>query len=770
MRTLGSGPLDASICIIIDFPSVSAAAENKVFYGWEGELINSKLLRAGIHPTSVRFESVIPFCPNYKNYRTLAPLELDDYIRAAKQRLNDLLDLKLLIPLGNLCLKEFCNKSSIDKWQLSILPTVSSLNVRKAIPSFLPSRLMKDFSLQIFLELCFLKAQKEKDFPELIVTKKDFKINRTVEETISYLEELKFASELSIDIETSRGRINTFGFASSPTKAIAIGILPSRFGIKTHKKIWDLIAGLCESDQPKILQNYIYETMYLSKYGFRLNNIHHDTMWAQKFLYPELKKGLDNVGRIYTQQPYWKEDNKNWNNIKDWDEHYLYNCKDTGFTFEGYLNQKADLERRGLSELFYGFVMRFAPPITEMCSRGLQISEPNLKLLHNETSAKINDLTKSIRLLTKNDKFNPKSPAQVKKYFEENNYQLYKRYDSATRTYKTSTNQTSLKKMRGKYPDCKEIPILLELSTLNKAKSSYLDLKYDTDGRMRYSLNGVGTETGRFSGNKDNWNQGINPQTAPGGYKGINVKKIFTAPEGMLLFQVDLKQAESRFVAYDACDDNLINMLEDDSKDIHKYVAAEIFQKPQDQITKQERQLGKKSGHGANYAMGVSTFIEQCIGDDIILNKKEATNVLESYHRLFPGIRRWHQRIRSEVRNARFLSNPFGRERYFYGRIGDDLFREAYAFRPQSSIPDITNSLMLKLWEARNNNDLDFNLLLQVHDSLLFEVWPKHLDKLGSMCLDTKWWHPIINMPAGQLIIPTDCETGTLWGEMKSWG
>jgi len=221
-------------------------------------------------------------------------------------------------------------------------------------------------------------------------------------------------------------------------------------------------------------------------------------------------------------------------------------------------------------------------------------------------------------------------------------------------------------------------------------------------------------------------------------------------------------------VAYDSCDSNLINMLEDDTKDIHKYVAAEIFQKPQEQITKAERQLGKKSGHGANYAMGVATFIEQCINDDIILNKKEAENVLESYHRLFPGIRRWHQRIRSDVRRSRFLSNPLGRQRYFYGRLGDDLFREAYAFRPQSTIPDIANSLMLFLWGQREKGKVDFNLLLQVHDSLLFEVWPKHLDKLANLCLNLEW-HPEIKMPAGNLIIPVDCETGTTWGDMETW-
>ena len=769
MRVLGKGPIDSKICVLIDFPGVSAAAEGEIFYGYEKDLIEAKLLKAGIHPNTVRFETIIPFCPKAKTHRTIAPEQLDTYIRDTKQRLNDLRELNIIVPLGDLALREICGKRGIDKWQLSLLDTVPSLTCAKAVPSFALKRIMAEYHNQIFLELAFVKAKKEMNHRELNRTEKKFLINRTVDETISFLEEAKKAEYLSIDIETSSGRINTFGVAISPDCAIAIGILPTRFGTATHYKIWSLIAELCEGDQPKILQNYIYETLYLSKYGIRLNNIYHDTMWAQKVLYPELKKGLDNVGRIYTQQPYWKEDNKNWNNIKDWDEHYIYNCKDTCFTFEGFLNQRADLEARGMSDLFYNFIMRFAPCISEMCSLGLSISDRQLHEIQQATNEKIKSLTESLNTITAPHTLNPKSPKQIKDYFTSKDYQLYKKYDSKTRSYKESTNQTSLKKMRAKYPKCEEIPLLLDLSTLNKAKSSYLDIKYDKDNRMRYTLNGVGTETGRFSGNKDPWNKGINPQTVPGGYKGINVKKIFQAPEGMLLFQVDLKQAESRFVAYDSCDKNLIDMLEDDTKDIHKYVAAEIFQKPESEIEKVERQLGKKSGHGANYSMGVSTFIEQCIADDIILNKKEAENVLESYHRLFPGIRRWHETIRKEIRQTRFLSNPLGRQRYFYGRIGDDLFREAYAFRPQSTIPDITNSLMLYLWDQRRLGKVDFNLLLQVHDSLLFEVWPKHLDQLGSMCLNTKAWHPKITLPAGDLVIPTDCEYGQYWGEMKAW-
>jgi len=264
--TIGSGPLDSKICVLVDFPRVSAAAEGKVFFGFEQDIIHGKLLKAGIHPNSVRFESIIPFCPPGKTTRSINPMLLDTFIRDTKQRLNELKECNIIIPLGELCLREICGKRGIDKWQLSLLDTLPSLNCRKAIPSYLPDRLFGEYHNQIFIELAFIKAKAEMRWKELIRTPKNFLINRTVDETISFLESAQQSEELSIDIETSSGRINTFGVAISPDTAIAIGILPTRFGTATHHKIWSLIAKLCQSDQPKILQNALYETLYLSRY------------------------------------------------------------------------------------------------------------------------------------------------------------------------------------------------------------------------------------------------------------------------------------------------------------------------------------------------------------------------------------------------------------------------------------------------------------------------------------------------------------------------
>ena len=245
-----------------------------------------------------------------------------------------------------------------------------------------------------------------------------------------------------------------------------------------------------------------------------------------------------------------------------------------------------------------------------------------------------------------------------------------------------------------------------------------------------------------------------------------------------IFVQIDLKQAESRFVAYDSCDENLIGALEDTARDIHSEVAAEIFQCAVEQVRTEhksgnstKRQLGKKSGHGANYSMKETTFMDSCLKEmNLVLTRKEATNVLEAYHRLFPGIRRWHKRIRDEVARARRLENPLGRVRYFYGRMDDNTFREAYAYRPQSTIPDVTNHLMLHLWNARTEGAADFWFHNQVHDSLQLSVTAEtEVERIARICFNTALWHPEIVLPAGRLVIPTSLEFGPGLGELKEY-
>lgn len=759
MGVRGCGPNSAKMCILVDYPRTSALSAGLPLGDWEFNLLNEKLRKAGISPTDVRFECLM------NSPRDSREEALEKFI----ERAADLPNCTTILTLGELSLNTTTEKSQLEKWHCSPLDAISRLAVRKVMPTFHPERIMREWGMGIWVEIALHKCAKYID--EKVWARKpyNFELNPPLEQTLHILRTLKDKPYLSVDIETGRGQINTMGFAWSPTEAIAINVLPDRLSPESFHHLWIEIADILESPIPKIMQNGIYETMYLAMYGIIIENYAHDTMWCQKFLWPELDKGLDAVGRIYTMEPYWKDDGKvgsiegkkkDWGNIRDWSAHYIYNCKDTTGTLEAYLGQLRDLEARGLSAAWTNIVSRFAEPLSEMCMRGLPVCEPRRKEAHERIEYEIGQLSSGLT-----GHINPRSPKQKLDLLKSKGYKIPKVRDAKTKAFRESTNELSLKKLRLKYPEDKDIQALLELSHKMKALSSYIDFTYDEDGSVRFMLDGHGTETGRFSSSQDHRGRGFNVQTLPS-----YAKKLieWTEESNRIFVACDLRQAESRFVAYDSADIDLIRMLEDSTKDIHRYVAAEIFQKPESEITKGERQLGKKSGHGANYAMKENTFMESCLKEmDLVLTKKEAKNVLESYHRLFPGIRRWHSELRSIVQTTRRLSTPFGRERYFYGRMGEDLFREAYAYRPQSTVPDITNKLMLALYDARAKGELDFWFHAQVHDSVLVSCLHGELGKIAAFMLNTKQWHPEINLRAGRLVIPTEVEWGRNLGETE---
>jgi len=740
--------------------------------GWESDFLARTLLREGISEKQITYFSLLERRPSGGHIHAVGEEALAGFEENLRQTVR-LGHWKAVLTLGDSPTRALGGTSGIDKWHCSPLWRDGSC----IVPALPMQRVFIDLSQQVWLIIAARKVARALR-GELKEQTHVHYLNPPLEEALGILESLRDRQQVALDIETGRGQINTVGFAWSATEGVAINTLPDRLSGANYSRLWSVIRDVVESDQPKLLQNFIYETLYFSRYGIRLRGVTHDTMICQKFLWPELEMGLDAIGRMYTDMPYWKDDNKDWSNIRDWQKHYEYNCKDTTGTFAGYLGQTADLDQRGLRDVYFGYIARLFPAVAEMCSRGLPVSERALRSLQSKVDGEYTAVLADLRKLPGAERLNPRSHAQVKSFLSSppRKYKLPKKRDSATKTWKDSSDEKSLKKLRVKYPEDPALPALLRLAKLGKIISSYLSFGYDPDGRMRYQIIAGATETMRMAGYCDPWDRGVNPQTIPGGTKGINVKQIFHAEPGHSFLQCDLAQAESRFVAYDAPDLGLIRVLEDPTKDIHSMVAVEICQQwGKDPVAEQAlptwkktwRQLGKKSGHGANYGEQENTLIDTCLSElDIVLTKSEANKVLEAYHTLFPGIRRWHKNIREEVVLRRKLTTPWGWERQFFGRMNDDTFREAYAFRPQATIPYLINQLMLHLLAQRGRGLLDFRLLLQGHDSLLLEVPDRALAEVTATCNDLSSWQPGFDLAGGHLVIPVEVATGKIWGDL----
>ena len=728
--------------ILINQPSYSAKAEGRLLTGFAQNFLMEKAARAGL--TSSQYE-IVP---------------LDSF--ASRERYD------IVVTLGEQALQYLTDKKSIWKWHLSPLDSREVFQQLKVIPTFDFTAIWKDWSLGLYFEMALKRAAANATPGPWVRKEERYALGPSIDESISMFESLiaRPPEWLSIDIETGRNQINTFGVAWTGSDAIAAKVLPDGVPPAAFHKLWECIARLCESEVPKVMQNGIYERLYLSRYGISVNAFKHDTMCAQKFLWPELEKGLDNVGRIYTMEPYWKDNarvateagkQKDWGNIRDWPAHFRYNCADTSNTLIAMHGQRADLNARGLADFYDNYLARLFDCVYEMGARGLPLSAEKQSLLIKEYEAKSVELVAALT-----QPINPRSPKAKLKLLKDKGYAL----PVKRATGKESTDELSLKKLRLKHPEDTDLKNLLDVAGIEKALSSYLRVRTLGDKRIRFMLDAHGTETGRMSCSSDPWGGGFNAQTMTDYVKQM----IEWRPEEDRVFvEIDLSQAETRFVAMDACEETLLGMIER-KEDIHRYVAAEIYGIPMADVTHEQRQLGKKSGHGANYSMGVATFQDSCLKEmDLVLDRKMATRVLEAYHRLFPGIHRWQSQIRSTVYRERRLSNPLGRVRYFYGRTDDNTYREAYAYRPQSTVPDITNHLMLKLCGQRTEGAFDFWLHAQVHDSVILSCKTAEAAHIMNFALDTAKWHPEVILPAGRLVIPTESKFGINLGSMKKY-
>jgi DNA polymerase I-like protein with 3'-5' exonuclease and polymerase domains len=740
---LSEGAGAASTGVALVFPS------GQIPYGWQAENLRTKLLRAGLDPLTTPIIT-----------------------------LNEIASLKpttVIVGFGESVLRALSEKRGIDKWHLS--PFVDE--GMTLIPTFDLARANKQFELNLYIEVALRRAKEFSIAPPTPHPER-FLLNPPLEETYAILRMLESAPEVAVDVETGYGQINTVGFAWSPSDAIAINVLPERCHDDNYFELWKRIRAVLESPSRKIFQNFIYDTSYFSAYGVMTRGEIYDTMHAMRVLWPELDVNLGNVGRMYTRRVYWKDDGKveheegkkkDWGNVRDWTRHYIYNCRDTTGTFEASSAQREDLTSRQLDGFYSSYIQSLIDPVREMVAVGFPVCPATRDNIAKETEARVEGFVSEFA--KKVGEVSPTSPKQVLTWLKREGIAIPKKYDKASGSYKETTDAAAIKKIRLKR-DLPGLRELQEIKSLKKALSSYIKFEMRPDGRLSYSLNITGTETLRWSGGKDPWGRGFNIQTIPREGGDVSIKSMFLAPEGHSFLEVDLRQAESRFVAYRSADKTLIDMLESGA-DVHSHVGHAILRQigkdsaliPPDEFKSTWRQLGKKAGHGLNYGMKARVFVETVFNElDMAISVKDAEAITAAYYGLFPGIPRWHAWVRNELYTKRRLVAPSGWERYFYNRPGDEMFKEGCAWEPQHTIPWITNHLMLYLHARRKSGMHKFNLLTQVHDSLIMLVPDANLKIVALDCLNHQLWHPLVELPGGVMQIPTEVKAGRRMSEL----
>ena len=760
--TKAKGPLFNLQCpeqrylgIVFDTLPQPAKVSGHISGSMEGTLLINSLKNSGVPESEVIYHTYLE-----EGEESSGPALMRFFERCKKENISHVLC------MGEKALEAITDKQSLTKYRGSLLPvnnplTNSTIAILPTLSISLlqhgqgPGGLPADSIINLDIKKLFKFFKENKARP----LERAMLLNPTYNQIMDWLGDLKEGDELSVDIETERGIISCIGFAKSSTDALCIPFIGAEgasewmWDMRTANIIWDKIKGILESGLYRIIgQNFSYDMAWLDeKKGIKVQGYYFDTLVAMAVAFPEYPQGLDFITSIFTDIPYYKDIGKGHRKIKDYEALWEYNCLDVLATFEAYEKISKVINHRGLEETF-SYQMEATQTIYKISRRGILFDRSTRKLTKKSAKKDIDNLILEIQNIVGHD-INPASGPQIMKYLYSD---LGLKVINNKKTKRPSVDEEAVKKLKVKYPKVELFDPLLKFRSISKLFGTYYSIKTDSDSRVRSSFGW--TETGRLKASSSPFFTGTNLQNQP-----KEIRNFYIADPNCEFIELDLSQAEARIVAWEAREDNYKKMFYAGG-DIHTANAANIFNIPSGKVTKRERQLGKKVSHATNYGMGPYTLCDSIIkelGPDYAITRPEAKRFQENYFKAYPGIQRWQNSIRDQLRHTRTLSNCFGRTRIFQGRLDDKMYREAYAYTPQSTVPDYLNRRIIE-WEKDWGDRIP--ILLTVHDSVLFS-WP--FDSGLGLQMLRKYFESSFIIKGEALTIPIDVQRGLNWGVME---
>lgn len=262
---------------------------------------------------------------------------------------------------------------------------------------------------------------------------------------------------------------------------------------------------------------------------------------------------------------------------------------------------------------------------------------------------------------------------------------------------------------------------ILEWRQVSKLKSTYTDALptyvHPQTHRVHTTYALAATTTGRLSSNEPNL-QNIPVRTED----GRKIRRAFIATPGHKLVSADYSQIELRLLA-EIADIPVLKQAFRDGLDIHAMTASEMFGVPIEGMPSEIRRRAKAINFGIIY--GISAF---GLANQLGIAREEASAYIKKYFERFPGIRAYMDETKESCRKNGYVTTLFGRKMYYpdikASNASVRAFNERAAInaRLQGTAADIIRRAMIRMEDALAEKKLSAQMLLQVHDELIFEV------------------------------------------------
>lgn len=383
---------------------------------------------------------------------------------------------------------------------------------------------------------------------------------------------------------------------------------------------------------------------------------------------------------------------------------------------------ESELKKVDTSDLLHQLEFPLIGVLAKMERNGIKLDVEGLAALSDKLKKDLDTLEKEIYQDAEQE-FNINSPKQLGEILF-GQMQLVKK-PKKTRTGQYATSEDILQKIKDKHPI---IAHILSYRQLQKLKSTYVDALPNEVNPKTQRVHTVFAQTvaatGRLASNNPNL-QNIPIRTE----RGREVRKAFVAKdENHVLLAADYSQIELRLIAGMSGDEKMLESFRK-GEDIHTATAARVFNVPISEVSRTQRSHAKTVNFGIIY--GVSAF---GLSEQTGLSRSESKNLIELYFETYPGLKTY---INSQIELARkqgYVETIMGRRRYLRDILSGNHVVRTHAERNavnapiQGSAADIIKKAMIQV------NDLlahfETQMLLQVHDELVFEVPKKELETI----------------------------------------
>ena len=502
-----------------------------------------------------------------------------------------------------------------------------------------------------------------------------------------------------------------------------------------NETLKDLAPFFANETIEKVGQNLKYDIKVMHQHGIAVKGPLFDTMLAHYIINPDMRHNMDILAETYLNyRPKPISDligkkGKNQGSMRDvpLDQQTEYAAEDADITWQLKEHFEQELGKNEQRELLNKVELPLVRVLAAMELAGISLDVQYLNNMATQLEHEAQQLAQRI-FDQAGETFNLASPKQLGPIL----FDKLKLVDKPkkTKTGQYSTAEEVLSTLAKNHPIVADI---LEWRSVQKLNNTYVSaLPQDVNthsNRVHTVYNQAVAATGRLSSNHPNL-QNI-PIRTP---RGQQVRKAFVAKDNQhVLMAADYSQIELRIIASLSEDPSMVAAF-NKNEDIHAATAAKVFGVPLEEVSREQRSQAKTVNFGIIY--GVSAF---GLSNQTTLSRSEAKALIDTYYENYPKLKSYMSEQVDFAREQGYVSTVLGRRRYLKDINSRNAIVRGAAERNavnapiQGSAADIIKIAMLRIYDKMREQQFKAQMLLQVHDELVFECPKSELDALTKL-------------------------------------